>query len=530
MSLSDYQILPLTNEARNYLVNIRKLTDEVLEMFHVGCNARGEIAIPFLDEDNNLIGIKLRSPNGGLLKRQRYDEDSKEPEHYEVKTDSVKGSKPVLLGSHLPTDFSDLFICYGDYDSMSLRSVGIPAVSLPFGDRGTSWIERQWDWLQKFKNITFCPDYDDNPKTQAILMSKLEEMAKRLGKHKCFIIPEHAMLACKDINEVHMEYGSEQLLKIVAQRIPVPEPGLIRLVDYVEPEFKEGTPIGIPEIDKATGGHAGGGLTVISGDNNAGKTTSILKMMLNFRTENVKSFFWTGEQRPGVMRWWLEQMIAGPNFIKSRVSEKTQREYFFADPFYVPVIREWYGDYIYIYDKRGISQEQFFEVAELAIRRHQVEQIFIDNLMAYTTQEEDYYGAQGLFAQNCKMFAEDWNVHINLVAHNKKEKEIIHTLKGETQQQIVKLADKDSVEGAKKITNWADIVYQITRITDKNRISAFGDASGIWGLVKNRETELLVEARTFFEPKSKRIVQYTQAKSVYDTMGWEDVKEVEVNF
>ncbi|MGB4823828.1 MAG: hypothetical protein WBP82_02845, partial [Leuconostoc mesenteroides] len=96
----EVEILPLTNEAEQYLVHKRKLTNGTLLAYRLGCNSRGEIVIPFYDENDELRAVKNRSPNGKLLKRFRYEEDGSKTE-YEVKTDSVKGSKSCLLGSHL---------------------------------------------------------------------------------------------------------------------------------------------------------------------------------------------------------------------------------------------------------------------------------------------------------------------------------------------------------------------------------------------------------------------------------------------
>ena len=441
-------ILPLTNEALDYLVNVRRIDRKALKAYGVGCNYRGEICIPFIDHEGTCWLIKNRAADGGMLHRIRIDNNEKVP--YTTKTDCVPNGKPILLGSNIVKP-PILYICYGDYDAMTLYSCGVPATSMPFGDRGTNWIDKQWDWLQTFDTVVFCPDYDEDEKVTAHLMKKLEEVAIRLGKHKCWLVPEQAMLGLKDINELYVHNGKQAVLNALKAAIPVPEPGLSRLVDYHDAEQVEGTPIGIPEVDKATGGHAGGLLTIISGDNNAGKTTLILTMIKNFISEGEPCFYWSGEQRPDRIRWWQEQVLAGPDYVDSKVSPKTGREYWFARPEVVSKIRRWYADMIYVYDKRGIEVEEFFNILELAVRRYGITKVFIDNLMAFTGAEENYFQAQGDFAESCKNFAEDWNVHVILITHNKKiEKD--------------KLPDKDSVEGSKKITNWADFVFQLIRI------------------------------------------------------------------
>ncbi|MGB4823473.1 MAG: DnaB-like helicase C-terminal domain-containing protein, partial [Leuconostoc mesenteroides] len=332
-------------------------------------------------------------------------------------------------------------------------------------------------------------------------------------------------LGLKDINELFVHHGIDATRKAVMSAIPVPEVGLSRLADYKEVEFQEGCILGFEEIDKATGGNPNGLFTVISGDNNAGKTTLLLNLAATFISEGEKCFYWSGEQKPDRVRWWYEQIVAGRKNISSRISSRTGREYWFANPSIVPTIREWYRDKLFVYDKRGIDSAQFFEVAELAVRRHQVTKIFIDNLMAFTGGEEEYYAAQGDFAESCKNFAEDWDVHVILIAHNKKPYKV-------KDEQSARLPDKDDIEGSKKITNWADFVFQLIRITEANRKESWGAAKSILSLCKNRETETLVDVRLDFDPSSKRLVQLTHSENIDKLLGWEKEKkqEMELNF
>jgi hypothetical protein len=132
--------------------------------------------------------------------------------------------------------------------------------------------------------------------------------------------------------------------------------------------------------------------------------------------------------------------------------------------------------------------------------------------MAFTGGEENYYQAQGAFAESCKNFAEDWDVNVTLIAHNRKTEDF---------------PDKDSVEGSKKVTNWADLVYQLIRVNEKNRRKDWGEADAILSLCKNRESEQLVDVRLFFDPRTKRLVQYSHKEDVKKILGWEQHIQVE---
>lgn len=498
----------LSPKAVDYLLNVRKLSKTTIAKYKLQSSYNNMIVIPFFNEDDELKLIKYRADDGSMIQMTRKNEETGNEEKFEMKTYTNKGGKPVLLGSNLVEDFTKpLIICYGDFDSMSADTAGFDnCVSLPFGDSGLSWIDKQFEWLEKFNKIILCPDNDENPKTKAKLYLKLQEMSSRLGKHRCYMTQEKCMKDCKDLNEILQKFGVTELRNVLNNVIAVPEEGLIKLSEYIEPEFVEGTPIGIPDIDKATGGHADGGLTIIAGDNNAGKTTFALNLLVQFMKNDETTFYWSGEQVPGNIRWWLEQIIAGPKFIETTVSDKTGREYHHALLQYVQRIREWYGEKFFIYNKRGINAEEFFGILELAVRRHGIKKVVVDNLMAFTGSSEDYLIAQAQFSESCKAFAIDWNVHIILIAHNRKNDNDIPT--------------KDDVEGSKKVTNWADIIYQVKRVFEIEKFK-YSNADGIISLCKNRDSEILVDVRTIFEPNSKRICQFAFPEMIEDALGWE---------
>ena len=507
------EILPLKKKAAEYLTSRRKLDLDICREYGVASSGSGEIVIQFFDENSELQLLKFRSSDGSMLERRRYDDDGN-VEIYECKTYCEPGGKPVLLGSNIAQDFTKpLYICYGDYDAITLAAYlkrfngHSNAVSMPFGDRALSWIDKQWDYLEKFPTIIFCPDVDHDEKTKSHLTKKLYEMSARLGKYRCKMIPESAMMDCKDINDLFYVHSNLGLSTALEGVIDVPEPGLIRLVDYVATELTEGTPIGMGDIDAATGGLGDGQYVFLSGDNNAGKTTLALNFVKEFTKAREKTFYWTGEQRPDRIRWWYEQIVAGPNFVDNRVSQRTGRVYHYARPELVQKIRDWYADYFFIYDRRSIDAQNFFEVAELAVRRHGIKKFIIDNLMAFTGGAENYLQAQGDFAESCKAFAEEWNACCILLTHNKKTDN--------------KIPQKDDVEGSKKITNWADIGFQLKRVFP-NEKKDFNNADSILSLCKNREAEILEDVRLLFDSSSKRLVQMIEPQKLEQYCGWED--------
>lgn len=507
----DVEFNRVTNEAIRYLTEVRKLTTDVIDLYRLACNKRKEIILPFINQDNNLRLVKYRHPSGKMLQRKRRNDETGEWEEYECKTDCEKGGTGILFGSHLADPaFGPLIMCYGDYDAMACAVDGIQnCTSLPYGDSSLGWIDEQWDWIQTFDSYIVYPDYDKNPKVARQSHAKVEELVKRLSKDKCKIIRDQDRHGTKDANQLLIEKGPGFNAIVIDNAIDYPEPGLVKLAHYKAPAFKEGTPVGYKDIDSATGGLGDGLLSIVAGDNNAGKTTQILNWIAEMVYHRLPCFYWSGEQKPDRVRWWLEQIMAGPHFLASKTSPKTGREYWFANPDYVSDIQKWYEDYVIVYDKRGLDPEHFFEVLELAVKRYGIKFVAVDNLMAFTGgQGEQYYQSQGDFAESCKAFSENWNLHVMLAAHNKKI-------------DYKKVPDKDDVEGSKKVTNWADFVFQLWRVPGALKTGQYAGVDGVVSLCKNRETETLVDVDIIFEPHSKRYAQLAEYERIQRMYGWE---------
>ncbi|HRH44457.1 MAG TPA: DnaB-like helicase C-terminal domain-containing protein [Pyrinomonadaceae bacterium] len=508
------KILPLTKEATEYLTNVRKLDKATLEGYRLGCNKSGEIVIPYYDENDQLQLIKFRHPIGKLLKRKRQNNDGSFDE-YEAKTVIEPGGKPILLGSQLclPSE-GPLVICFGDYDAMTVAQDGVPnCVSLPFGDKGFDFIKEQWQFLESFSEIIIYPDNDTFPNPDAELRAKkkLDELANRLGKYRVRIVNQSDRFSTKDANELLQKKGVGFNRKAIENAEWYPS-GIVAVADYIEEEMQEGTPIGIRPIDEATGGLSGGQLIIVSGDNGAGKTSNVLNWVANFVDQRIPVMIWSGEQKVGKIRYWFERVAAGPNNLKSHVSEKTGFTFWFPLEEFKDKIREWYRDYLYQYTEVNIDAEQFFASAELAVRRFGCGLIVADNLMAFTGGEGDaYYQAQGDFTESCKRFAEKWNIPFILICHNKKEDE---------GKKVLILPDKNSIEGSKKIQNWADIIFQMVRLPETRKVE-FNNSDGILRLCKSRESGILEDVGLKYEPHSNRFCQKTEEGNIYRQFGWE---------
>lgn len=499
------EILPLSPEAFEYLTKVRKISADTLSAFRIGCNKQGEIVIPFFDEKDQLCLIKNRDAKGGTVQRKRQGKNGWES--YEVKSWTQPNGKPILFGSHLLdlVESRELVLCFGELDAMIVAQCGfLNVVSVPNGDKGLQWITTQWKTLDRFETITI---FNDNDKGDKVFLKSesFQEMVKRLGVHRCKIV-DWSTIEAKDANELFINGGPEQVKSLLDQSDYVQIDGLIRLADIEDQIEEKGTPTQIKEIDEVTNGFSGGQLIIIGGDNEAGKTTAMLNLVKAFTRNKEASFFWSGEQKPKQIRRGIERIFCGPDFLKEYTNHATGYTTFYPEERYLPYIRQWYADLIYIYEKWGVTTDAFFETMETAHRRYGCKLFVIDNLMAFTGGESDYFNAQGDFAENCKMFAEKWNVVVVLVCHNRKE-------------QRTEPPTKDSIEGSKKITNWADLVIQIWRVPEGLE-NKWDYADAIWYLCKNRVTGQKKEVRMSYERMSTRLCEMSNPDGPYERYEW----------
>jgi twinkle protein len=507
------EIGPLSPTAETYLTEKRKLSLKTLAAFEVGCTKDGKIAIPFFDEKGIRQMVKFRHAEGGMLKL--YDKS--------LKTYSEPKGKGVLLGSHLchPAE-GPLVLCFGDYDAMSIYETGIPnATSLPLGDGGHDFIKFQWDFLEQFNQIIIFNDIDEYPDEKARLRAseKLANLVQRLGKHRCKIVQFADRHGAKDANALLISHGSDVCRVAVENAEWFPEEGLVKLADYEDVAVEHGQPTGYSEIDRNTGGFSKGQLVLIGGDNGTGKTTVALNLIAKAIDLRVAVMFWSGEQRPGKIRYWFERIAAGPQYLKTVTDHSTGFNRYFPYDENKTRIKEWYRDYLFQYTNFSPTKEQYFEVAELAIRRYGVGIVVIDNLMAFTGGEgESYYQTQGDFAQSCKMFAETWGVVVILIVHNKKK------FQKEKEVDKLQFSTKDDIEGSKKITNWADLIFQMDRIPAALRTGQWEGIDGAIGLCKCRESGILGTTPIKIDLPSNRISQASDNghRTLY---GWETVSQ-----
>lgn len=503
-------ILPISSEAKAYLNETRKISDATIEAYKLGVSEKtGAIVIPIIDETGETVRVNFRHQTGEKLKIR--DDEAKEfPE---------AGGKPILLGTHLAKpENGALVISFGTYDALALHTAGVlNACSVPGGDQNKHWLDLQFDWLEQFKEIVLWTDNEANLSKKACEKKKewLDNLAARLGTFRVKIVNSTA----KDANDLLVNGGVEAVQKAVKSAEYYKQLGLVRLAENnTSMDFENAIPTGWMEFDRITAGIMPKRYTCLAGDTSAGKTTITLNICKAIVNDGKKVFYWAGEQDLDEIQNWVDLMFSDSNDREIRKAKRTGSEYSLIRDDAKPGIRSKYHDPFFAFDRPGFEDstgtvcglEEFFRMAETAIRRHGCEVLILDNLTALATNEEilnnsDYYQTQAKAVMRCKQMAKQYAVHFIVCAHTRKSPA--------SKDKIV--ADRDNVEGLKRLINLADLVLHVKRLDDEQKKEEYTGVDTVIEIQKNRITgleggQILLKldrhSKTFFE-----IETYAQA-------------------
>jgi len=104
----------------------------------------------------------------------------------------AKDCEPCLFGwQAIPDDARQVTIAEGELDAMSLWQYCRPALSVCNGAGSHTWIEQEYERLQRFDEIFICFDGDDAGRKGAA------QVIERLGRERCRLVT----LPHKDANE-----------------------------------------------------------------------------------------------------------------------------------------------------------------------------------------------------------------------------------------------------------------------------------------------------------------------------------------
>lgn len=362
-----------------------------------------------------------------------------------------KGSTDALFNMQNIDITKPLVICEGEFDCVALVEAGFKNVVSPkAGAKSYEWIDKNWDWLKQFEDITLWYDNDNAGKEGVqTIASRLENCTKVVY---CTI--------ANDINEVLVKFGKEEVLKQLknAKELSVDKVITASQIEDFNVYETEKIKTGIAMLDANILGFVMGSVVTITGYNGSGKSTIINQMCIaESLKQGYKVFAFSGELTPSNFKYWLYSTLADDeDLIESNSFDGSS--YYKIKPTMSEHITSWIDDKLFLYNDMDYSQTTILSTMEKLAKRKGVRVFILDNLMKIEldSTERNELIAQKKFVNALKIFAIKYKAIVHLVAHPRKPQE-------------GRKLDKFDVAGSADITNLADYVIGIHRASQEEK-------------------------------------------------------------
>jgi twinkle protein len=435
--------------AMRYMTETRGLSRKTIEAYKVQASS-----------EKKAIVFPSYSPSGELINRSYRTLDK------EKKVWQEKGCAPCLFGWQTIGEdaYRSKTICIteGQFDAMTLHQWGIPCLSIPNGS-GQTWIDYSWEDLEPFTTIYLAFDSD------ASGSKNVEEVATKLGKHRCLIVrmPEKDANACLLVGS-----KKEDAAKWIKDAQPFRVKNLVEgdeLGDRVVEEHRkkeEAFTLPMFRIEWPKKGlyFREREVTVWTGTTSAGKTTFLNFLIVAYIVSARNVFIASMEMMAETN---VSQMLTGA-LEGADADEKTVRAFVAS-----------YGKHMTFADAVGeITPDHLMEMMWYSLRKKGTRVFFIDSLMKIAGLEEDHK-AQAKFLNTLTGFVKETGAHVHLVAHTRK------ILPGQRPA-------KDDVKGSSVIINNAHNIVAIQRNFKKDELRKAGTITPIQEMDMH-DTEVTVE-------------------------------------
>lgn len=424
-----------TNKVLDYL-HLRGISDATIG--HVGLA---------MDKDNVVFEYYNQY---GELEANKY-RPAKKYKNGESKQFWWKGSTDALYNMQNVDITKPLVICEGEFDCIALIEAGYKnSISPKAGAKSYEWIDKNWDWLKQFDEITLWYD-NDNPGKEGVqaIASRLDNCTKVVY---CTI--------AKDINEVLVKFGKEEVLKQLknAKELSVDKVITASQIEDFNVYEAEKIKTGVPLLDANILGFVMGSVVITTGYNGSGKSTIINQMCIaESLKQGYKVFAFSGELTPSNFKYWLYSTLADDEDLIESTSFDGNK-YYKLKAVMNEQITSWIDDKLFLYNDMDYSQATILSTMEKLAKRKGVRVFILDNLMKVELDpsERNELIAQKKFVNALKAFAIKYKAVIHLVAHPRKPQE-------------GKKLDKFDVAGSADITNLADYVIGVHRASQEEK-------------------------------------------------------------
>lgn len=335
-------------------------------------------------------------------------------------------------------------ICEGEVDCLTYLECGIKhAISVPNGaSNNTSYLD---DFIEEyFDKLDYIYISSDND-TKGIELRK--ELIRRFGEEKCRIIDYPK--PCKDINEVLVQYGRDEVIKCFKNYTELKPDGVKELID-VETNldylfyhgFEAGAKIGVPSFDEIISFKVGL-LCVVTGIPSHGKTFALnfilskLNILHDWKVAFFSPEFYPIYEHMGQ----ILETLGGKRFLSENYNTS---EY--------EVMKDYVCRNFFWLDADDTDVNSVMERAKYLVKKKGIKALVIDPFNALTDNEkpnvrQDEYISD--FLQKLRAFARKYAVAVFLVMHPTKMQKL--------ENGLYPICDLYNCKGASEVFDKADI-------------------------------------------------------------------------
>lgn len=416
---------------KEYLAS-RGISEATMAAYKIG-EQGNRMVFPFL-RDGELIMAKTREAvDGGKTKP------------------TEANCEPCLFGwQAVPAKSRDLIITEGEIDALSVREMGFPALSVPYGGGGgdkQGWIEHEFERLSAYDSLYLMLDNDETGD------QGVAEIVKRLGRDRIRIV--RIPKPYKDANDLLTKARfSEVDMANLLMRAETLDPAELRAAssyrDQVLGEVEAGEAPGFdlpwPKTHDTFRMRFGESI-IVAGVNGHGKTELVGNIALSVISQNNRACIASYEFKPQrYLRRFLRQAAAMENPSTPLMSAGF----------------DWLDDKLWMVDAHGKDRAQkTLEVFRYAARRYGVRFFVLDNLSKCGIADDDYQ-AQKEFIDELSELAREMDVVVIIV---------MHMTKGDESRPSGKM----QARGSGQITDLVDSLLIVWRNKPKEKAMQVGD-------------------------------------------------------
>jgi twinkle protein len=338
----------------------------------------------------------------------------------------VSGAELIFYNLDSLLDDNTAIICEGEIDCLSFYESGLyNVVSVPNGaskgNQKLEYLDNCWEYFKDKEKIILATDNDEPGRALQ------EELARRLGKERCFIFqyPE----GCKDANEILVQAGSkgpEVLRKCMEYVVEYPLEGITSVADiedrinYIyQHGYPKGCKIGFDSFDKLISWRSGE-FTTTTGIPGSGKSEFTDQIMVKLASlHEWKWGVFSAENQPEELHFAkLSEKLIGKSFYsnnheyKMNLDELSNAKNFINEHFFFVNI-----------DEKNISLDGLLAKGRELVLRKGINGFLIDpwNYVEHKITQgytETQYISEALtkVSRFCKLN----NVHCLIIAHPTK--------------------------------------------------------------------------------------------------------------